>query len=126
MERKLVGKNDLILIGVLLVCFAAIAAALFFTKKEGKQVVVSVDSKEVAMFPLDKDIEYEIEGYDGGKNVLIIKDGVAYMSEASCPDKLCMHMGKINQVGQSVICLPNRVVVEIKGDSSESEYDAVS
>ncbi len=124
LERKLIGKNDLILIGVLLACLAVIGIALLLMKKDGKEVVVSVDGKEVASFSLDKDLVYEIEGYEGGKNILTIESGVAYMSDASCPDKLCMHMGKISNVGQSVICLPNRVVVEIRGNEADREYDA--
>lgn len=126
MKEKLVGKNDIIMIIVLFVCGAIIAMALLLTRHEGNQVVVSVDGKEIAAFPLDKDITYEIDGYEGGHNTLIIKDGVAYMSDASCPDHLCMGMGKISRNGQSIICLPNRVVVEIRGtDGDEPEYDAI-
>lgn len=126
MKEKIVGKNDLIMIGVLILCGAIITLALLLTRHEGNQVVVSVDSQVVASFPLDKDITYEIEGYEGGHNTLIIQDGVAYMSDASCPDHLCMGMGKISRVGQSIICLPNRVVVEIKGaGDKEPEYDAI-
>ena len=126
MKEKLVGKNDLILIGVLILCGAIISLALLLTRHEGNQVVVSVDSQIVASFSLDKDITYEIEGYEGGHNTHIIKDGVAYMSDASCPDHLCMGMGKISKAGQSIICLPNRVVVEIKGSGDkEPEYDVV-
>ena len=125
--KKIINKNDLILIGVLLVGAILIAGALFMTRKQGKTVVVSVDSKEVASFPLDKDVEYEIEGYEGGRNFLVIKDGIAYMSDASCPDHLCMHMGQIKDAGQSIICLPNRVVIEIKGGKpDQEEYDTLS
>lgn len=127
MDKRLIGKNDLIMIGVLVVCGLLIAGALFLTKKDGNEVVVSVDGEVVASFPLDKDIEYEIQGYesDSCTNKLVIKDGEAYMAEANCPDHLCMGMGKISQVGQSIICLPNRVVVEITGDDKESEYDVI-
>ena len=125
MDKKLIGKNDLIMIGVLVLCGLVIAGALFLTREKGNQVVVSVDGQVVNSFPIDKDTEYVIEGYEGGRNTLIIKDGVAYMSDASCPDHLCMGMGKISQVGQSIICLPNRVVVEIRGDGDEPEYDVI-
>ena len=90
-------------------------------------VVVSVDGAEVASFPLDENRIYEIAGYDEGHNTLIIQDGEAYMSEASCPDHLCMGMGKISHAGQSIICLPNRVIVEIRDNSNkDKEYDTVS
>ena len=125
MEKRLIGKNDLIMIGVLVVCGLVIAGALFLTRQTGNRVVVSVDGQVVSSFPLEKDIEYEIEGFEGGRNTLVIKDGVAYMSDASCPDHLCMGMGKISQEGQSLICLPNRVVVEIQGEGDEPEYDVI-
>ena len=125
MDKRFIGKNDLIMIGVLALCGLVIAGALFLTHKKGNLVVVSVDTQVVASFPLDKDTEYVIEGYEGGRNTLIIQNGVAYMSDASCPDHLCMGMGKISQVGQSIICLPNRVVVEIRGEADEPEYDVI-
>ncbi len=125
MGKKLVGKNDLIMIGVLIAMTALLFLGLFVFKKEGKLVVVSVDSVEVASFSLDKDLVYEIEGYNGGRNTLVIEDGVAYVKDSTCPDHLCEYMGKINKVGQSVICLPNRVVVEIRGNNNSKEFDAV-
>ena len=125
MGKKLVGKNDLIMIGVLIVMTALLFLGLFVFKKEGKLVVVSVDSVEVASFSLDKDLVYEIEGYNGGRNTLVIEDGVAYVKDSTCPDHLCEYMGKISKVGQSVICLPNRVVVEIRGSKNAEGYDAV-
>lgn len=126
MEKALFKKNDIILLVSMLAVLAVIVILLAITKSDGEMVVVSVDSKVVASFPLNEDRKYEIEGYDGGRNVLVIKDGVAYMSEASCPDHLCMNMGRISKVGQSVICLPNRVVIEIKGKDTEKEYDVIT
>ncbi|MBR4668478.1 MAG: NusG domain II-containing protein [Butyrivibrio sp.] len=122
---KRITKNDLVLIGAFLAGFIAICGMLFVSKKSGMQVVVSVDSVKTASFSLSEDIEYEIKGYDGGTNLLIIKDGEAYLIDSSCPDHLCEHMGKISKVGQSIICLPNRVVVEVIGDEKE-EFDTIS
>ena len=122
---KRITKNDLVLIGAFLAGFIAICGMLFVSKKSGMQVVVSVDSVKTASFSLSEDIEYEIKGYDGGTNLLIIKDGEAYLIDSSCPDHLCEHMGKISKVGQSIICLTNRVVVEVIGDEKE-EFDTIS
>lgn len=122
---KLFKKNDLFLIGILVIGFLAILGILLVTHNTGSQVVVSVDSVEIASFPLDEDTVYEINGYEGGKNTLIIKDGEAYVTDNSCPDHLCEYMGKISKEGQSVICLPNRVVVEIKGSASAG-FDTIS
>ncbi len=102
---------------------------LQFGKRAGEVVVVSVDSVEVASFSLSEDITYEIEGYDGGHNTLVIKDGKAHLEDSSCPDHLCEHMGEIYKVGQSIICLPNRVVVEIRSQGETGatpEYDTIA
>lgn len=123
---KLFKKNDLILIGALLIGFLLMICFLYFWKKGGAYAVVSVDGQEVISFSLEEDIEYEIKGYEGGTNTLIIKDGKAYLTDSTCPDHLCEHMGVIDKVGQSIICLPNRVVVEISGSSGDAEYDSIS
>ena len=126
-DSKIFSKNDIVLILVLLVGSAVLALFLLLTKSSGKSVIVSIDGEIVAAFSLDTDAEYEIEGYGGGTNYLVIKDGYAYLSEASCPDHLCVNMGKIKNSGQSIICLPNRVLIEISQDeaSAEAEYDTV-
>ena len=102
----------------------ALLLILFFTKSTGNEVVVSVDGTVTKTFSLSENVTYEIRGYDGGRNFLVIENGEAYLTEASCPDHLCIHMGRIKNVGQSIICLPNRVTVEIRGrDKSGDEYD---
>ena len=61
----------------------------------------------------------------GGQNRLIIENGRAYMQEADCPDKLCVKQGNISMKGQSIICLPHKVVAEIVADDSANENDSV-
>lgn len=128
MKKTLLRKNDIYLIGILLIIFLLILGGVKLTQKGGTEVVVSIDGAEAYSFPIDEDLEFEITGYDGGTNLLIIENGYAYLKEASCPDKLCVHMGRINKDGQSIICLPNRVVVEIRSAGkikSEDDYDTV-
>ena len=67
------------------------------------------------MYPLDKDGEYVL---NGGTNILVIEDGAAYIREADCPDKTCVRKGKLRYVGQSSVCLPNRLSVTGIGDGA--------
>ena len=92
-----------------------------------KTVVVSIDGKKEAEYPLNKDGTYLIYGSHLGTNKLVIKDGEAYIEEASCPDKQCMKQGKISKAGEMLVCLPNRVVIKIV-DANEEEpiIDGVS
>lgn len=101
---------------IILLCAAAgavIALVLFAGSASGRTVQVRVDGKIAAEFPLDEDRTFEIKSPGGGSNLLVISRGEAWISEASCPDRLCMGMGRISKAGQAVICLPNKVVVEV-------------
>jgi hypothetical protein len=57
--------------------------------------------------------------------VINISDGYARIAEADCPDKLCVKDGMISKPGQSLVCLPNKVVVEVKG-VRDTETDDVA
>ena len=117
-------KQDFILIIALL----ALALVAFFIisnlpGKEGSKVQVLVDGEILFEYDLNKDGVYDIET-DFGENTLVIEDSKAYVSDADCPDKLCVNQGKIDKAGQSVICLPHKLVVTISGDDM-SEVDAI-
>ncbi len=55
---------------------------------------------------------------NGGSNILVIAEGEAWLSEANCPDLLCVRQGRIRYTGQSIICLPNRLTVTVEGGES--------
>ena len=67
----------------------------------------------------------ELIRINGGTNILTIKNGKAKMTDADCPDQLCVHQKAASKNHESIICLPNKVVVEVDG-SEESEFDAVA
>ena len=113
MKKKL--RNDIILVCALL--FAAVAAFVMirFVNHPGNTVVVSIDGKDVAEYPLNEDIEVEFNTDDGHVNVLRISDGKAEMLSADCPDKLCVKRGAIYLTGQTIVCLPHKLVVRVEG-----------
>ena len=98
------------LVTTLLLALVAGAALLLF-KSDGDAVIVSVDGEVIAEYPLSEDIEVEIKS-DGGYNILIIEDGKARVESASCPDGICSAHRPIFRDGESIICLPNKVVIE--------------
>ena len=125
MERRL-RRADLILIVILLAVGVLLSLGAVILSRTGAAVQVRVSGRIVATYPLSEDREDEIAGADGGVNLLVIRDGGARIKEASCPDKLCVGMGVIRRAGQSIICLPNQVVVEIVDSSGLPDTDAVS
>ena len=114
-------KKDLALWLVLAGFGGVLALAVLIGSRGGARVTVRVDGEIYGTYSLLTDWEVRITGNDGEENVLIIRDGSAWRESASCPDGLCMRMGKISRKGQSVICLPNRVSVEVTGKSTEEE-----
>lgn len=123
MEKSIqVKKKDIILIAIVLIVAFAGLLVFYLTQKGGDMVVVTIDGAIYKEYPLNKDIAVDIPGVNGGTNHLIIKDGYADMTDASCPDKICVDSRKISKTGESIICLPNKVVVKIEGNTS-SEVD---
>ena len=116
-------RLDIIIIAVILLVSLSLLLIVTLSKEEGSVVVVEIDGTTVATYPLDKNAEYSL---NGGSNVLVIKDGVAYMNYSNCPDHTCEKTGKIRYVGQTIICLPNKIAVTIKGDNAEGGVDFVS
>ncbi len=82
-------------------------------------VEVSVDGVIAQEIDLSKDGEYVIQGFDNGSNTLIIENGEAWIADATCPDKVCIHQGKINRSGEMIVCLPNLMIAKIVGEEQE-------
>lgn len=59
-----------------------------------------------------------------GRNIILVDAGKVEMIDADCPDKICLKTGEIHQVGRNIVCLPNKVHVEVVG-RSEEEVDAI-
>ena len=116
-------RLDIIVIAAILLASLALLLVMTLNKEEGNVVVVEIDGATVATYSLDKNGEYSL---NGGTNVLVIEDGKAYLNYSNCPDHTCEKTGKIRYVGQSIICLPNKIAITIKGDAAEGGVDFVS
>lgn len=113
-------KHDLLLVlAVLAAAVLLFAGRKLFFSKSPAAVTVSVDGAEVMTLDLNQDCDEIIESPGGGTNRLVIKDGAVHMEEASCPDKVCIKQGAVSETGQSIVCLPNRVIVTITGTDSQ-------
>jgi hypothetical protein len=114
-DKKLL--SDAILVGVLLIISLSVLLFMFLFKEPGHVAEVSVNGVKVAEYQLSVDGVYYL---NGGTNVLVIENGEAYMREADCPDKFskngCVNTGRISYVGQKIVCLPNKIIVEIVGE----------
>lgn len=120
-------KNDVILIAIILGVVAIGILLMNIFKTEGSFAVVKIDGVETNKFSLSEDIEFIIETGENNeqKNTLVIKDGKAFVRDANCPDKICEGHQKISYKGETIVCLPHKVVIEIVADEVINELDAV-
>lgn len=124
-EKKRLRRNDVIFIVALLAVVAIAGACLYFFRGEGNTVTVSVNGKEIATYFLNEDRVEDIHTGENGLNRLIIKDGKAWVQEASCPDGICAAHKPIHREGESIVCLPNKVVITVntaEGQSNSSDH----
>ena len=108
-------RNDLIFIVAILALVAIGAAALFLLRGEGSAVRVEVDGTVIGTYPLSVDREVEIITGENGeeRNLLVIKDGKATVTTATCPDGICAAHKPISREGESIVCLPHKVVITV-------------
>ena len=118
-------RNDIILGLAVIVAAAGIWLGSELLKEDGAFAVVTVNSVETERFPLDTDAEIRLESENGGYNILIIKDGKADITEASCPDHVCVDQRAVSKTGEAITCLPNKTVITVEGPD-EAEIDFVS
>lgn len=116
-------KTDIIVIIILLIVAASIWGVIHLLHHDsGSTLEVFIGDNKWKSVPLSEDATIEIPGVDG-KNILVIKDNVAYMKDADCPDHLCMKQGKIGADGESIICLPHKVVVRVVSEQDKEVDD---
>ena len=106
-------KNDVILL-ISLLCLSLLALLLLFIffGNTGEVAVVTVNGEEIARLSLAEDTELLIEGVNG-TNYLVIRDGSAFLTDATCPDRICVHTGAADPL-RSIVCVPNRVVITVE------------
>lgn len=121
-------KKDIMLVLILLLAACIIYAFTIFFKSNGGIVQVYVDGTLKESFSLNEEEDIVLKGYQGGMNRLVIHNGKASIVEADCQDHLCVKQAAIYRTGESIICLPHRVVIQIANDKNDkkSEIDAVA
>lgn len=116
-KKKSHLRRDLLLVAVILIIAAAGLLYNQFQNREPAEVLeISIDGKVIETLDLSKDTELTITGYNNGTNHLIIRGGEAWIDDASCPDKVCIHQGKISQNADMIVCLPNLMIAQVRSN----------
>ena len=103
-------KGDFLVFGLILALSLILIFSLF--SGGGKYVLVTVEGVEYGKYPLATENQIEIKSQTG-TNTLIIKEGKAHFEHSNCPDKTCQKTGEIAKIGQTIVCLPHRVIAEV-------------
>jgi len=113
----------LLLGGIAAVCLVCIALISLFSSP-GAVAQVYWNGNLLHVFPLDEPLEYTLSGPDNAGNTIVIRDGSVCVSHATCPDQVCVNQGWVNTDAVPIVCLPNRLVIQVKG--GEQDLDAAT
>lgn len=102
-------KGDYVIISAVLIAALISGALLLFGGKNGSKVVISKNNETVFEGDLNGNKTVDLES-----NVVVIKDGKVYVENAECSNQICVNHKAISKKGESIACLPNKVLVEIK------------
>lgn len=128
--KQFIRKADIILFIVLVIIGLAASAALTLSHGEAgsnAKVVIESGGDLYARYPLNEDRTVVVPAPKQNENVVVISGGKVSVTEASCKNQVCVKHGPISRSGESIVCLPNRLVVRIENGSEEGGgYDSVT
>ncbi len=122
-SKKKMFRDILLIAALLAVSFSALLLFSAFAE-DGEYVSVIINGAETERYPLNVDARVVIkaEADSGGENVLVIENGKARIESADCPDLVCARHAEISKNGESIVCLPHRLVIKIV-TNEKSEVD---
>lgn len=125
-QRSTLRSRDAALLIFIIIGAGIVGTVMWFMRngQTADKVSVKVDGRVVYSDTLTKDTELNVEGFEGGYNHVVINGGKVSVTDADCPDKVCINSGEIEKNGQTIVCMPHRMVVEIEG--SGEKIDSVA
>ena len=121
---RFIRKADI----VLFLCLVFLGFLSIFVVRQisgkGDSVEITVNGSLYGVYPLSVDRTLEVST-EFGNNVVVISENSVQVTESDCPNHDCEGFGKIRTSGQTIICIPNRLVVAIVAADGENELDAV-
>ena len=116
---------------IVLLVGASVASIIYMKsgKNDGRKTAYIYRDNEllktVSLDDVKNPYTFRIEYGDGEYNDILVENGKIKIADASCPDKLCVNQKPVSKNHESIICLPNKIVLKIV-DGEEAELDAVT
>ena len=110
-------RTWVICIAAAAVMLAALSLLLLTSRKDGTVVQVIQDGtviREIDLSRVSQEYSFEVEGPEGGSNTVLVQPGRICISEADCPDRICVHQGWLTDQPVPIVCLPHRLVIALK------------
>ncbi|SJZ76554.1 hypothetical protein SAMN02745116_01362 [Pilibacter termitis] len=128
LELKIKTWDIIILTCLLLASFTPWVITSIQHQNNSKVTYVAelrANNKKIRTFDLSKNTTFEYKDKDGDYNKIVVKDGKIRIVEANCADQICVRRGWISQGGQTIVCLPHKLVIEVIASDGNQEGSVI-
>lgn len=121
-------RTWIVLIAAAAVVLAAVSLVLLTSRKAGTVVQVIQDGtvvREIDLSRVTQEYSFELESESGGHNTVLVQPGRICVSEADCPDQICVQQGWLTNQALPIVCMPHGLIITVT-DPAGQDVDAVS
>lgn len=118
------NKKWIIIFSVICIVLGIISAVMYFSESSSQIAVILSDGNEIERIDLSevkKPYTFKAE-YEGGYNIVSVSEGKISIIEASCPDGVCVKHGELKNEYDSIICIPNKLVIQYEEKSDSIDF----
>ena len=114
------SKSAKVILALLVVTAAASAAFLLLRPRDTAHPVarITLDGEvidEIDLTEITQPWSFTVEGKTGLTNTILVEPGRIRVDHADCPDQICVHQGFISDGPTPIVCLPNKLIIQITG-----------
>ncbi len=121
-------RTWVIIIAAAALALAALSALLLTRHGEGTVVQIIQDDtviREIDLSRVTKEYSFTVDSPYGGSNTILVQPGRICVSDADCPDRICVHQGWLTDDPVPIVCLPHRLIIALK-DPAQAGSDTAS
>lgn len=114
------NKNDIKLLIIILIIISILFIIYFLNSKKANIAYVYYENDLILTINLSINQIYEVNGENGPVKIEVLNNQIRVIEENS-PRHLCSKQGFISNAGQSIICLPNKIIIELPNNEIDTE-----
>ncbi len=121
-------RTWVIIIAAAALALAVLSALLLTRHGEGTVVQIIQDDtviREIDLSRVTKEYSFTVDSPYGGSNTILVQPGRICVSDADCPDRICVHQGWLTDDPVPIVCLPHRLIIALK-DPAQAGSDTAS